>query len=177
MDIKNLSKKQILQHIQDEVRKAALPFVGKENIPPTSAEIAERMGNILKGFYTETDNDIKVTPTADDKIFDVSFTIPVFRATVDLNDISKKIQILTCDGKFIDCSSKSDAVYQLIDEYRENSETCIGEMLSSTEIHGLSVQDVVDVFALVMFKMENDEVTQTLYDNEDAPEIVNRWEW
>ena len=39
-------------------------------------------------------------------------------------------------------------------------------------IHGLSIQDVVDVFAVVMYTVENDRLVQHMEDEE-----VNRWEW
>ena len=86
------------------------------------------------------------------------------------------IKVIFNDDKNINCSCKEEVVEIIIDDYRENSDTCIGEMLNCTEIQGLSVQDVVDVFAYIMYKIERDEVVQTMFDGEN-PEKINRWEW
>ena len=76
-----------------------------------------------------------------------------------------------------DYISKEDIVNVIVKEYRENSNNCIGEMLDTTEISGLSVQDTVDVFAKVMYEVENDELVQRQNVDTTEPNEIDRWRW
>jgi len=73
-----------------------------------------------------------------------------------------------------DCKDKADTVKAIIEEYKRH-DICIGELLHSLEIRGLSIQDVVDVFAKVMNIIEGDEVIQK-FSVDDGSE-VKRWDW
>lgn len=86
--------------------------------------------------------------------------------------MEEKIEIFRIDdGVSFECDSKEDAVDAILEEYRAN-DVCVGELMNDMIIHGLSIQDVVDVFAVVMYKVENDRLVQHMEDEE-----VNRWEW
>lgn len=76
------------------------------------------------------------------------------------------------EGTTYDCTDKNDVVEAIIDEYHRN-DVCIGELMNQIQVHGLSTQDVVDVFAKVMNIIEGDEVIH------HTPEenYTNRWEW
>ena len=84
----------------------------------------------------------------------------------------ENIKVIFGPKYYVNCKNKEDVLYTILDEYRENSEVCVGEFLNTIIILGLSVQDVVDIFASVMKKIENDEVVQFI---EKAK--INRWEW
>lgn len=66
------------------------------------------------------------------------------------------------DQKVVCRITKSEVVEDLIREYRENCDSVMGEMLNSTQIHGASVQDVVDIFASTMAIIEDDIVIQVV---------------
>jgi hypothetical protein len=76
-----------------------------------------------------------------------------------------------------DAQTKQDIVDLLINKYREESDNCIGEMLQVTEIQGFSVQDVVDIFAKVMYEIEDDELVQRQDVDTVNPNEIDRWRW
>lgn len=86
--------------------------------------------------------------------------------------MEEKIEIFRIDdGVSFKCKDKEDAVEAIIEEYKAN-DICVGELMDGLIIHGLSIQDIVDVFAAVMYRIEEDRVVQYMEDDE-----VNRWEW
>jgi hypothetical protein len=68
------------------------------------------------------------------------------------------------EGITYDVKSKEDCVIAIIEEYKR-FDSCIGDLLYSIGIVGFSVQDVVDIFATVMHKIEDDLLIQ-IVDNE-----------
>lgn len=86
--------------------------------------------------------------------------------------MEEKIEIFRMDdGISFECKDKEDAVETIIEEYKAN-DICVGELMDRLIIHGLGIQDVVDVFAAVMYRIEKDQVVQYVEDDE-----VHRWEW
>lgn len=49
------------------------------------------------------------------------------------------------------------AVELVLEEYKK-SDVCIGELFASIEIHGLSVEDTVKVYAQLYEQIEGDEI-------------------
>ena len=97
-----------------------------------------------------------------------------------LNDADKEkskivLRILN-EGITFDCKDKQDVVEAILEEYRAH-DICLGELLEGLEIDGLSVQDVVDIFAKVMHIVEADEVVQYLNGEHDKSSTRNRWDW
>ena len=74
------------------------------------------------------------------------------------------------DNRIIELEKHTQSNYD-IEEYKAN-DICVGELMDAIIIHGLSVQDVVDVFAKVMYEIEGDELVQNMEE-----EKVNRWDW
>jgi hypothetical protein len=75
-----------------------------------------------------------------------------------------------------ECTSKEHAVNSIISDYHLY-DVCIGEVLGSVEIQGASVQDVVDIFAKVMYIVEEDEVIQFMNMDKAEPDAVVRFDW
>ena len=53
-----------------------------------------------------------------------------------------------------------DAMGQIRDLYQD-SDVCMGELLSGIEIHGLSVEDVITVYARLMYEFDGDTITRS----------------
>ena len=79
--------------------------------------------------------------------------------------------IVMGEGTDFDCKDKEDVVKAIMEEYHRN-DICIGELLYGLEIKGLSIQDVVDVFAKVMHTVEDDKLIQVMEEH-----AVPRWVW
>lgn len=75
-----------------------------------------------------------------------------------------------------DAVTKGDMVKLIIEKYRED-DVCIGDMLQVTEIQGFSVQDIVDIFAKVMYELEDDKLVQKQNVYTDNPSEIERWRW
>lgn len=94
-----------------------------------------------------------------------------------LNDNNSDDIIKVISGSSIyKCESKDDVVESILKDYTLYS-VCIGELLNSVEIQGLNVQDVVDIFAKVMYIVEEDELVQRMNLDKDIPNEEKRWEW
>lgn len=59
--------------------------------------------------------------------------------------------------KVITVKNNTQAIEFILEEYK-NSDVCIGELFASIEIHGLSIEDVVKVYAELCKQIEGDEV-------------------
>ena len=57
----------------------------------------------------------------------------------------------------IKAESTEQAIELVLKEYKK-SDVCIGELFASIEIHGLSVEDVVKVYAKLYEQIEGDEI-------------------
>jgi len=75
-----------------------------------------------------------------------------------------------------DVVTKEDMVKLIISKYRED-DVCIGDMLHVTEIQGFLVQDIVDIFAKVMYELEDDELVQRQNVDTAEPNEIDRWRW
>lgn len=64
----------------------------------------------------------------------------------------------------IKAESTEQAVELVLKEYKK-SDICIGELFASLEIHGLSVEDVVKMYAELYKQIEGDEICRV---NEDG---------
>ncbi len=59
--------------------------------------------------------------------------------------------------KIIKAESVEQAVEFVMEEYKK-SDVCIGEMVASIEIQGLSIEDVVKVYVELYEQIEGDEI-------------------
>lgn len=59
--------------------------------------------------------------------------------------------------KIITAESVEQAVELVLEEHKK-SDVCIGELFAIIEIHGLSVEDVVRVYAELYEQIEGDEI-------------------
>lgn len=70
----------------------------------------------------------------------------------------RKVYIETLDGVTYDCEPTVDDVVQAIIEEHERHDVIIGENLESLKIHGLTIPEVVKVYAILYSKFEEDRV-------------------
>lgn len=61
------------------------------------------------------------------------------------------------DMVVIKAESTEQAVELVLEEYKK-SDVCIGELFASIELHGLSVEDVVKMYAELYEQIEGDEI-------------------
>lgn len=71
----------------------------------------------------------------------------------------------------IQAGSVQNAIDQIKDIYLD-SDICMGELLNSLEVHGLSLEEVIRVYARLMAEFEGDIITRT-NDEEDTCEVIN----
>lgn len=83
------------------------------------------------------------------------------------------IEILN-EGVTYDCENNVEDVIRAIEEEYERFDVCIGEILNGIAIHGLSVPDVVTVYAYLYSKYENDKVLHIFFeDDEDISKAMD----
>ena len=63
------------------------------------------------------------------------------------------------EGVTYDVENEQDCITAIMEEYRRH-DVCIGEMLYRICIVGFSVQEVVDIFATIMYRIEEDLLIQ-----------------
>jgi len=73
--------------------------------------------------------------------------------------INQKGIIILSDDKFIECATPEEAVTAIKTEY-STYPNCVGEMLENVSLIGYSVQDAVDIFAIIMNDLESDVIIQ-----------------
>lgn len=103
--------------------------------------------------------------------------IPV--GMIDENEISDFLSKVTgfCHTGFelvgypaIQAGSVQNAIDQIKDIYLD-SDVCMGELLNSLEIHGLSLEEVIRVYARLMAEFEGDVITRA-NDEEGTCEVI-----
>ena len=69
---------------------------------------------------------------------------------------------------------QADSVQNAIDQIKDiylDSDICMGELLNSLEVHGLSLEEVIRVYARLMAEFESDVITRT-NDEEGTCEVI-----
>lgn len=68
----------------------------------------------------------------------------------------KLVRVIIEDGLDVCVKTLDEAVSEILKYYETKSKVCIGELLSYTQIHGVSIDKLVDVYGYIMSKVEND---------------------
>lgn len=76
------------------------------------------------------------------------------------------VYLETLDGITFDCKPTIDDVVEAIIEEHERHDVIIGENLESLKIHGLTIAEVVKVYAILYGKFEEDRVIRIAEDKE-----------
>ena len=97
--------------------------------------------------------------------------------------MSGEIIVARLDGtRHFYATNKEEVIDIIMEEYHAFS-VCIGEILDDTEINGLSINDVVDIYAKVIHKVDGDKLIHKKFvgieecrDPTDY-DVVERWDW
>lgn len=94
---------------------------------------------------------------------------PTYSQSIELIDFNSlepisykrpKVYIETSDGVTFDCEPTIEDVVQAIIEEHERYDVIIGENLESLKIHGLTIPEVVKVYAILYNMYEEDKVVR-----------------
>lgn len=87
--------------------------------------------------------------------------------TLELITYNKpNVYLETLDGVTFDCKPTIDDMVEAIIEEHERHDVIIGENLESLKIHGLTIPEVVKVYAILYGKFEEDRVIRIAEDEE-----------
>lgn len=72
----------------------------------------------------------------------------------------KPIRVIIENGIDVNVDTIEEAVSEIIDYYRINCDSVIGEMLTYTQVLGISIDQIVDMYGYIMSRIENDTLIQ-----------------